>query len=196
MATQRATLKHAVMGLVLERPAYGYELMNRLDQRFSYWRGTGVYDALDRLEGEKRVVGGDGRGAGSQRSAPKTVYRATDAGRQFFHEWLLGPTEFTPPRQDLDLKIGLSGPDEWPALIDQIVGQEAFCMSTLKKLTDLPAHLRPVSSQPDGPKLVRCFSATLKSNCSRSGSNGSRRYARRCVCSLSVGLRPSSSILE
>jgi DNA-binding PadR family transcriptional regulator len=149
MATQRATLKHAVLGLVLEKPSYGYELMNRLEQRMPYWRGTGVYSVLDRLETEEFVVGGDGRRVGSQRSAPKTVYHGTDAGRAFFHEWLLKPTEFTPSVQELDLKISLSGPDEWPALIDQIAGQELYCMNELTKLT--VAQPPPVSSPSDWP---------------------------------------------
>jgi DNA-binding PadR family transcriptional regulator len=152
MATQRATLKHAVLGLVLERPSYGYELMNRLDQRAPYWRGNGVYNVLDRLEEEEFVVGGGGRGAGSQRSAPKTVYHGTAVGLAFFHKWLLEPTQFTPPRQDLDLKISLSGPDEWPALIEQIAGQEIYCMNELKGLTYVPAHLLPVNSRLDWPE--------------------------------------------
>ena len=158
MPSQRATMKHVVLGLVLERPGYGYELGSRLDQRFPHWRPTGVYDALDRLAREELVVASDARAAGSQRAVPRTVYRGTAAGQDYFRDWLLQPTEFTPPRQDLDVKIGLSGPEEWPRLIDQISGQEIFCMNVLKKLTDSSVH--PVGSRLDWPEA----SAALQHN--------------------------------
>ena len=152
MATQRATIKHVVLGLVLERPSYGYELGNRLDQRFPHWLPTGVYDALDRLAREELVVASDRRVAspGSLRAVPRTIYRGTEAGQQFFRDWLLQPTEFNSPRQDLDVKIGLSGPEEWPSLINQISGQEVFCLNAVKKLTG--ASVDPVGSRLDWPQ--------------------------------------------
>jgi DNA-binding PadR family transcriptional regulator len=145
MATQRATLKHAVLGLVLERPSYGYELGTRLNERFPFWRTTGVYGSLDRLSAEDLVVVGGGA-AVSERSVARAVYRGTAAGREVFHEWLCASTEFTVYRQDLDLKLGLSGPAEWPSLIKQISSQEAFCVAALKELTgnlDDPTTVRP-----------------------------------------------------
>jgi DNA-binding PadR family transcriptional regulator len=157
---QRASLKHAVLGLVLERPGYGYGLGNRLDARFPHWQSTGVYDALDRLQADGLVIGAGEKGRSTQRSAPKTVYHGTDAGREFFHDWLLQPTPFTPPRHDLDLKIALSGPDEWPALIDQVSGQEALCMNVLQGLVDARAGIRPISPRLTWPEA----SAMLQRN--------------------------------
>jgi DNA-binding PadR family transcriptional regulator len=46
--------KNAVLGLVIERPGYGYDLARRLEERFgsSGFAPTGVYSALDQLSSE------------------------------------------------------------------------------------------------------------------------------------------------
>ncbi len=49
--------KNAVLGLVIERPGYGYDLARRLEERFgsSGFAPTGVYSALDQLSSEELV---------------------------------------------------------------------------------------------------------------------------------------------
>ena len=53
--------KHAVLGLVIEQPGYGYQLARRLEVRCGAWgwEPSGVYSALDSLsrEGNVRSVG-------------------------------------------------------------------------------------------------------------------------------------------
>jgi DNA-binding PadR family transcriptional regulator len=131
-------LKHAVLGLVVERPGYGYQLAQRLDERFPSggWEGAGVYGALDSLEREGNVegVGEEARGD-TGRGPPRKGYRVTEPGRTFFREWVLGPSPFSPSRQVFDVKLQLAGPNLWPALIDQALGQESYCMAELKELT-------------------------------------------------------------
>ncbi|HVR05288.1 MAG TPA: helix-turn-helix transcriptional regulator, partial [Solirubrobacteraceae bacterium] len=50
--------KQAVLGLVIERPGYGYDLAQRLRERFgsSGFAPTGVYSALDQLVAEGLVA--------------------------------------------------------------------------------------------------------------------------------------------
>ena len=57
--------KHAILGLVIERPGYGYQLAQRLDERFgsSGFAPSGVYSALDQLSRDELV-----RSAGMLRS--------------------------------------------------------------------------------------------------------------------------------
>lgn len=53
-------IKHAVLGLLLERRGYGYELMQRLEGRLGpAWKlnPSTVYAALDQLEDEGMIVG-------------------------------------------------------------------------------------------------------------------------------------------
>jgi DNA-binding PadR family transcriptional regulator len=135
--------RHAVLGLVIERPGYGYQLARRLEERCGSWRWepSGVYSALDQLERDEHVLGDREKGSRSAgRGAPRVIYTATPKGRDFFAEWLLGASPPSPARQELDLKILLSGPEFLPRLIDQTWGQEQQCMDELRALTSaMPA---------------------------------------------------------
>ena len=68
--------KNAVLGLVIERPGYGYDLARRLEERFgsSGFAPTGVYSALDQLSSERlvRSAGSHADGA-NERAAPRTM---------------------------------------------------------------------------------------------------------------------------
>jgi DNA-binding PadR family transcriptional regulator len=133
--------KHAVLGLVIERPGYGYELALRLDERCGRWGWgrSGVYGALTQLErhGHVRSRGEKGRGS-SGRAAPRVIYESTAKGRSFFEDWIFGSSEPSPFRQELDLKILLSGPEFLPRLIDQTWAQEQQCLNDLRALTSAP----------------------------------------------------------
>jgi DNA-binding PadR family transcriptional regulator len=61
--------KHAVLGLVIEHPGYGYQLAQRLDERFgsSGFAPSGVYSALDRLSRDELVRSASKKGAGPAR---------------------------------------------------------------------------------------------------------------------------------
>src|SRR5579864_4716409 len=106
--------RHAVLGLVIERPGYGYELAQRLEERCGSWswNATGVYGALDQLERDQHVRPTKERGSGaSGRSAPRTIYESTPEGVDYFRDWILASSPSSPARQELDLKILLSGPE-------------------------------------------------------------------------------------
>lgn len=61
--------KHAVLGLVIEHPGYGYQLAQRLDERFgsSGFAPPGVYSALDQLSRDELVRSASEKGAGPAR---------------------------------------------------------------------------------------------------------------------------------
>ena len=130
--------KHAVLGLVIERPGYGYELGGRLEERCGAWgwERTGVYAALDQLKRENNVRSVRGKGSGSTgRAAPRAIYEATPRGRDFFRDWMFESSALSPVRQELDLKILFSGPEFLPRLIDQTWAQEQNCIDDLQALT-------------------------------------------------------------
>src|SRR4030081_2910204 len=92
--------KYAVLGLVIERPGYGYQLAQRLEERFasSGFAPSGVYSALDQLSrealGRRRgevgaAGGGEGGGSRTRRAAPRTIYEATEQGIDHFEAWML-----------------------------------------------------------------------------------------------------------
>jgi DNA-binding PadR family transcriptional regulator len=128
--------KHAVLGLVIERPGYGYQLAQRLEERCGAWgyERSGVYRALDQLQLEKHVRSEREKGA-SGRGAPRVIYEPTRQGVEFFEDWISKSSPPSPFRQELDLKVLFSGAESLPALIDQTWAQEQTCIDQLRTLT-------------------------------------------------------------
>ena len=139
--------KHAVLGLVIERPGYGYDLARRLRERFgsSGFAPTGVYSALDQLSAEGLV-----RSAGSlaadraERAAPRTIYEATGSGEEQFDRWMLSTSSLANVRDELNMKLALSRPRDLPALIELARSQEQQCLARIEALKrqDTSAELR------------------------------------------------------
>jgi DNA-binding PadR family transcriptional regulator len=121
-------IKHAVLGLLLERPGYGYELMQRLERRLEpAWQlnPSTVYAALERLEGEALIASrgfeGPATGARARGEARRVVYEATSAGRREFELWIGRPSErIEPVRGELQLKLAAAREQDVPALLDAI----------------------------------------------------------------------------
>jgi DNA-binding PadR family transcriptional regulator len=132
--------KHAVLGLVIERPGYGYQLAQRLDERFgsSGFAPSGVYSALDQLSRDDLVRSAGEMGAGpARRAAPRTIYEATEEGVDHFEAWMLDPSPAPPLRDELHMKIALCRPRNLPRLIEMVAGQEQVCVGRLQDLKRL-----------------------------------------------------------
>lgn len=130
-------VKHAVLGLVIEQPSYGYKLAQRLEDRCGSWgwQRAGVYGALDQLARERLVVSlPQNDAADTGRAGARTIYEATPQGVDYFHDWLLESCSPSPLRQDLDLKILLSRAEYLPQLIEQTWAQEQQCLQALDAL--------------------------------------------------------------
>src|SRR5580658_8143324 len=133
--------KYAILGLVIERPGYGYQLAQRLEERFgsSCFAPSGVYSALDQLSRDAllRAAGEIGPGP-ARRSAPRMIYEATERGAEHFEAWILGSSPAPPLRDELHMKIALCRPGNLPRLIDLVYGQELACIGRLRDLTEGP----------------------------------------------------------
>ncbi len=132
--------KYAVLGLVIERPGYGYQLAQRLEERFgaSGFAPSGVYSALDQLSRDEFVRAAGEMGPGpARRAAPRMIYEATDEGIEHFEAWMLGSSPAPPLRDELHLKIALCRPRDLPRLIDMVYGQELACIGRLRDLKQL-----------------------------------------------------------
>jgi DNA-binding PadR family transcriptional regulator len=142
--------KHAVLGLVIERPGYGYQLAQRLEERFgsSGFAPSGVYSSLDQLVREDFVRSAGEMGAGpARRAAPRTIYEATPAGVDHFEGWMLDSSPTPPLRDELHMKIALCRPSDVPRLIDVIYGQELACLGRLQDLKRLAEEQRRGEAQ-------------------------------------------------
>jgi DNA-binding PadR family transcriptional regulator len=129
----------AVLGLVIQRPGYGYQLEQRVKERFgsAQFVASSIYKALGRLEKDNliRVVGGseeielDG-GAERQR---RIKYEATPQGADYFREWLRASSSVPLVREELQLRIAFCEPHELPRLIEIIHGEEQVCLAMLNE---------------------------------------------------------------
>ena len=85
------TLKHTILGILVDRPRHGYDLKRALSPALPRRRlvNDGIlYPLLARMEKEglvrSRVEPGDGR-------PDRRVFELTDSGRRAFFDWLRGP---------------------------------------------------------------------------------------------------------
>jgi DNA-binding PadR family transcriptional regulator len=141
--------KNAVLGLVIERPGYGYDLARRLEERFgsSGFAPTGVYSALDQLRSEALVRSAGSRAdTANERAAPRTIYEATPKGIDRFEEWMLGCSSLAPVRDELYMKIALSKPHNLSRLIELAQTQEEACLARLGDLR------QPATRSRGGPR--------------------------------------------
>lgn len=80
---KKGVLEMLVLGLICDKPTYGYELLTLLgkqsDGLFRMKEGT-LYPILYRLEDDGQIVS-RWQQAETGRAAPKKIYQATDAGR-------------------------------------------------------------------------------------------------------------------
>lgn len=81
----------ALLGLVIERPSYAYELAHRFERSYqgalSLSSVSHVYTALTALRNRALIEEIPGTRSGRQ---PKPRYRATAKGLEGYREWLLG----------------------------------------------------------------------------------------------------------
>jgi DNA-binding PadR family transcriptional regulator len=150
--------KNAVLGLVIERPGYGYDLARRLKERFgsSGFAPTGVYSALDQLSAEALVRSAGCRSDGDhERAAPRTIYEATPKGIDRFERWMLDSSSLAPVRDELYMKLALSKPHNLSRLIELARAQEEDCLARLRELRQRPDRVGAVpSAWPDVAALL------------------------------------------
>lgn len=134
------SLKLAVLGLLVERRGYGYDLARRFEDRVgSGWQLSegAIYVALDNLqrEGYVRHVADDAPTTGRRRThrgAPRVMYEATDKGGDEFEAWMVASSARAPVREELHLKLALSRIDHLPRLVEVTVEQEQVCLARLE----------------------------------------------------------------
>lgn len=136
------SMKYAVLGLLVQRRGYGYDLVQRFEEQVgSAWQlnAGAIYVALDKLEQE-----GLARPLASEddvrpvrrrtvRGAPRVIYEATTAGVERFDQWMAHGSSMSPMREELHLKLALSQPRNLPRLIELTREQEQACLERLEQ---------------------------------------------------------------
>lgn len=143
------SVKHAVLGLVCERPGYGYQLDARFKERIGSWRHskTAVFPALLRLAGEGAVQPRQPLVTVRQ---PRIWYEATEQGRAEFKSWVRKPPTLMPLRDEMYIKIALAGYEDLQHLIEQTREQQQLCLDRIGSLTGAGADPDQLAA-PDVP---------------------------------------------
>jgi DNA-binding PadR family transcriptional regulator len=140
-------LHHAVLALLADKPAHGYELKGSFEQAVGdQWGGLNIghlYQIIDRLSRDGLIE--------SQRQPQpvkpdRVVHRLTGAGREELDRWLSAPSARTRGyRDDFFLKVMAAAASGDPATLARVLrNQRAHLLKELRSLADARA-LNPPS---------------------------------------------------
>lgn len=136
------SMKYAVLGLLVQRRGYGYDLVQRFEEQVGpAWQlnAGAIYVALDKLEQEGlvRPVTSEGDAPTTRRrtmrGAPRVIYEATPDGVERFEDWMATGSSMAPMREELHLKLALSQPRNLGRLIELTYEQEQACLDRLEE---------------------------------------------------------------
>ncbi len=133
----RLSTKHAVLGLMIDRPSYGYNLQQQIGERLGFLglAESTVYKTLERLELDGWVEEVGEKSAGqTRRGAPRILYRATPEGVASFKSWMAETSDRAVLRDELQAKLALSDPDDLPTLLELAEAQSRECLEELVAL--------------------------------------------------------------
>ena len=173
----RSAVNWAVLGLVIERPSYGYELAQRLERRY-----VGVLDppisqiyaalnALERAElieplpeAQRPLEPDEGLRPAAKR-LPKVHYRATASGAHAFREWIADQMREDPRHVELLRRIagtaaaGLDRTGTMRALVD---AYERACVEEASALPLPPARAGATPAAAAGELIERLVLAARR----------------------------------
>ncbi|MET8246632.1 PadR family transcriptional regulator [Streptomyces sp. NPDC005202] len=141
------SLRHALLGLLVDRSASGYDLMKLFDTSLAHvWPATQsqMYGELNRLASAGLVD------VSAQGPRGRKEYTLTDKGREELARWLAAPTPPQPRRSELLLKVfflDLATGDQARAILGE---RERQAVAEHERLSALRAAL----GGDDGPLTV------------------------------------------
>lgn len=145
----------AVLGLVIERPSYGYELFQRLERRYGGVLDppiSQIYAALNALERaelieplpeEERALVLDDALRPAAKRQPKVHYRATASGARAFREWVAEQMREDPRHVELLRRIAgtaAAGVDRAGTMRALVDAYERACVEEASMLPLPPAR--------------------------------------------------------
>jgi DNA-binding PadR family transcriptional regulator len=134
----KAGTKYAVLGLLLEQPSYGYEVLVRFRSAFDagQWAvsAQGLYAALDRLERDGLIEPVTDQVPGGRRRQPKTPYRVTTTGARALRDFLDTPMNADPSRAEFLVRLQCAVAKDTRALFALLDGYEHACLDELGRI--------------------------------------------------------------
>ena len=134
-------LNVALLGSLIDRPGYGYELAQRLRELLNpEWNliNSGVYSALGSLEEQQLIRR---RRDDDDEDRRRVFYDITDLGKRRFEQCMREDSAPAPRRDQLVAKLAVARPQDVPHLLRQLDDYERECMRVLRQAgkNDVPA---------------------------------------------------------
>jgi DNA-binding PadR family transcriptional regulator len=132
------SVKHALLGILAESPAHGYDLKSRFEAKTGeFWELNygQVYTTLDRLHKEGFVEYSE---VEQDDKPDKKIYRITESGQQEFDTWRLAPIKAEPRalRDELFLKLIFIEEEQSSHILRTIQSQQSVYMAHMMTLTN------------------------------------------------------------
>jgi DNA-binding PadR family transcriptional regulator len=147
----------ALLGLVIERPSYAYELAQRFERTYdgvlALSSVSHVYTALATLKSRSLIEEVPGTRSGRQ---PKPRYRATAAGVDGYREWLVGQVGEDRRRQQLFVRQLAALTRNPQMALTVIDGYEQACLAEASKT---PLADRTGDARDNGTELLARLAA-------------------------------------
>jgi len=133
--------KHVLLGFLLQRSSYPYELGDRLVQRLGPgWKVNSgqLSQELKRMEQDGLIEPLGGAGAETRGPKDRHVFKATASGAEEFERWFAEETKVTSlSRRPLTAKLTLAGPARLGDALEQIAAYQLQCAQRLTELSRL-----------------------------------------------------------
>lgn len=151
----RSAVNWAVLGLVIERPSYGYELFQRLERRYGGVLDppiSQIYAALNALERAElieplpeaqRTAEREPTARPTAKRQPKVHYRATAGGARAFREWIAEGMRDDPQHAELLRRIAgtaATGFDRAGTMRELVDAYERACVEEASRMPLPPAR--------------------------------------------------------
>jgi DNA-binding PadR family transcriptional regulator len=148
----RSAVNWAVLGLVIERPSYGYELFQRLERRYGGVLDppiSQIYAALNALERAALIeplpaAEAAANAVPAARRQPKVHYRATASGARAFRAWVAEGIRDDPQHAELMRRIAwtaaAAGVDRVGTMRELVDSYERACVEEASRLPLPPAR--------------------------------------------------------
>jgi DNA-binding PadR family transcriptional regulator len=141
----RSPVNWAVLGLAIERPSYGYEILQRFERNYGELlrlsSPSQIYTALDSLIDRELIEATSEPPAGVASRQPRLHYRATEEGVRRYQEHLIGQAEEGRRRASLFTReLAALAPEAALAVLERY---EQICLA--QATTTRPAYTGPTA---------------------------------------------------
>jgi DNA-binding PadR family transcriptional regulator len=173
--------KHALLGLLLERPAYPYQLANRMEQRLGpAWKVNSgqLYQTIKSLERDRLI---ERVRSGAPEHGERHVFSVTEEGALEFERFFATDGEAVRlSRRPLLVKITFAGPEHLDQALAKVDAYERECAERLAKLARLREQQPADTPGGAGEPLLRADQLLLRLNLSADvfQLEGELRWAR------------------